>query len=38
MLVSIDLRQVMPQELNWVYGEDWEISFTISPDPFEIDA
>jgi hypothetical protein len=38
MLVSMDLRHVMQQELNWVYGEDWDISFTISDNEFMINA
>ena len=38
LLVSMDLRHVMEQEYNWVYGEDWEISFTISDDEFTLES
>ena len=34
MLVSMDFRHVMEQELNWVYGEDWDVSFMISVNEF----
>jgi len=38
MLVSMDLRHVMESEFNWVYGEDWDISFMISDNEFMINA
>lgn len=38
MLVSMDLRHVMEQEINWVYGEDWDVSFTIATDEFMLNA
>jgi hypothetical protein len=28
----MDLRHVLPQEVNWVYGEDWAIAITIGED------
>jgi hypothetical protein len=37
MLISMDLRHVLHQEYNWVYGEDWDISITISTDEFDLD-
>lgn len=38
MLVSFDLRHLLDQEQNWVYGEDWDISFMISDEEFSINA
>lgn len=32
MLVTMDLRQIMLTEYNWVYGEDWSISITIAKE------
>ena len=32
MLVTMDLRQLMMTEYNWVYGEDWAVSVTIDQD------
>jgi len=32
MLVTMDLRSVMQQEYNWVYGEDWALSITIEKE------
>ena len=29
MLITMDLRQIMATEYNWVYGEDWGVSLTI---------
>ena len=31
-LVTLDLRHIMAEDYNWVYGEDWEISFTVDPE------
>jgi hypothetical protein len=25
----MDFRHLLPQEYNWVYGEDWSIAITI---------
>lgn len=30
MLISMDLRHLFDQNVNWVYGEDWDISISIS--------
>lgn len=32
MLITMDLRQLMETEFNWVYGEDWAISITIEKE------
>lgn len=32
MLVTMDLRSLMPTEFYWVYGEDWAVSITIEKD------
>ena len=31
-LITIDFRSIMPQEINWVYGEDWALVITISKE------
>ena len=31
-LITMDLRTVMKQTINWVYGEDWAISITIAEE------
>lgn len=30
MLITMDLRHLYDQNINWVYGEDWDISLSIS--------
>jgi hypothetical protein len=30
MLITMDLRHLYDQNVNWVYGEDWDISISIS--------
>ena len=32
MLITMDLRQIMLTEYNWVYGEDWSVSITIDKE------
>ena len=32
MLVTMDLRSLMASDYNWVYGEDWAISFTVETE------
>lgn len=29
-LITMDLRHALPQEVNWVYGDDWSIAITIA--------
>jgi hypothetical protein len=36
MLVTMDLRHILEATWNWVYGEDWDISITISTTPFGV--
>lgn len=36
MLVTMDLRHILDSYWNWVYGEDWDISITISTAPFDV--
>lgn len=36
MLVTMDLRHILDSYWNWVYGEDWDISVTISTAPFDV--
>lgn len=28
-VITMDFRHLLPQEYNWVYGEDWSIAITI---------
>lgn len=30
--VTLDLRHLPDETYDWTYGEDWAISFTLSPD------
>jgi len=30
--ITMDLRHVLSQEVNWVYGEDWSIAITINDE------
>jgi len=32
----MDLRHILDTTYNWVYGEDWDISITISTDPIKV--
>ena len=36
MLITMDLRHILDTSYNWVYGEDWDISITISTDPIKV--
>ena len=31
-LITMDLRSLLKQEYNWVYGEDWAVSITIEKE------
>ena len=31
-LITMDFRTIMRSEVNWVYGEDWAVSITISKE------
>lgn len=37
-LITMDLRSLMKQEFNWVYGEDWAISISIEKDLAMLDS
>lgn len=28
-LITMDFRHILPQEYNWVYGDDWSIAITV---------
>ena len=36
LLVTMDLRHILGSYWNWVYGEDWDISVTISTSPLGV--
>ena len=36
LLVTMDLRHILGSYWNWVYGEDWDISVTVSTSPLGV--